>query len=144
MLPRLLASVLFLTTFFASASALEAQVTVIPNTGCPTANTPTFTGVPRINTSFGFTAGACNTTGAQPFYMLGAAQPFPFPAPPACSTGCVLGCLPIVTVIGPGITSTIPNNPALIGAEFCLQTSCIEQNPECLNFQPAHSIRILN
>jgi hypothetical protein len=63
--------------------------------------------------------------------------------PPACEARCVLECRPLVVLVVSAFRTTIPNDRALIGAQLCAQTGCVEavRPAGCIHLHGALSIQ---
>ena len=120
----------------ATTGAARAQFTTVPS-GCPGGP---FVLVPTGN----FTVGTRTVVSVVPIGCTGTTislfighcltPPIRIPAPLSCPPGpCELSCQPVVTVVGPNpfipLTLTLPNDPSLIGAMFCMQAACFSTDP---------------
>lgn len=135
--------VLTLALSFALSARLDAQCTPIPGTGCPGQTNPICGTPPQIGTSFIFRCPpTCFPSLSQTIIIGTPIAPLPLPSPPMCVAGCFLGCQPIVFLNAPGATLAIPNNPALIGLQLCLQCLCQLSGTVCFTISQATLVTI--
>lgn len=142
---RLLSAAFALLILGAFATSTTAQVQRVPNTGCPNAAYPSFTGMPAIGQGFGVIAAPCRAANAQQFIVLGAPGLSAVLAmPPACEARCVLECRPILVLVVSAFRTTIPNDRSLVGAQLCAQSGCVEpvRPSGCINLHGALAISI--
>lgn len=127
------------------ATTGTAQVSRIPNTGCPNAAYPSPSGSPALGQGFGVSAAACQSRAGQPFIVLGVpGLNAVLPMPPACEARCVLECRPLIVLLQGSFRALIPNDRGLIGATLCFQTGCVEaQRPACLHLHGALGVTIM-
>lgn len=118
------------------ATAAAAQVTNLPNTGCPTQGFPTPIGSPSLGQSFGtsYTAGR-----ALVFSAVGLAiPPAPLPVPPACLPGCNVGVAPLLVFDSPQWSIVVPNDPGLLGTCLAAQHALLGLiGPPCIELSGA-------
>jgi hypothetical protein len=128
----LLAAFLFAAAVAAPAAA---QCASISPSGCPTQTNPICGTQPQIGTQFVFRCPpTCFGTGLTQFVVLGtpSSPAITFTPPIMCGpNNCTLVCRPIVIVPAPGATLNIPNNPALIGFQLCIQCLCVNAAVPC-------------
>lgn len=137
---RNLASVVLLVLLlgFGLAATSRAQCSPIPGTGCPGQTNPVCGTPPMIGTNFIFRCPPTCFPSTSQFTIIGTViAPLPLPSPPLCAVGCTLGCQPIVVLPTPGATIAIPNNPALVGAQLCLQCLCQVSGATCFTASQA-------
>lgn len=126
------------------ASSATAQVSRIPNSGCPNAPYPQPVGQPAIGQGFGVIAPPCRTPNAPQFIVLGLPGNIALNPPLACMRGCVLACRPLDVIPGSAWRTVIPRDPRLVGACFCVQAACVERTfaGPCVHLSGALSVCI--
>ena len=115
------------------ATAVDAQVTQVPNTGCQGAVYPTHSGSARLGQPFTF-GFACSLASRQAFAVMGVPGPSMTLAPPVtCLAGpCVVYPAPVGGQYGTfswqpargSWTIYVPNHPGLIASTWALQCAC--------------------
>ncbi|MEO0479878.1 MAG: hypothetical protein AAF196_10390 [Planctomycetota bacterium] len=113
-------------------AALPAQVTPMPGTGCTNGSPPLVAGSPQIGQSITVLSDQFPCNSPQTTAFVGVSV--------SCSTlpgvnfSCNASVNPCVLIavdvfssapIRHSFTINIPNNPALVGAQFCVQGGCI-------------------
>lgn len=130
MLRSLLVAVLFCAASL--SPSLSAQVVPIPGTGCANQSQAPFGGTPTPGGSITVASSQfpCNTPGTSGFVAISLSCT----AAPPQNWGCFgplnpcVFLIPDISVSAPirtSLTITIPNNPALVGAQFCVQSGCL-------------------
>ena len=142
---RILISLLLtFTVGLGLSSRASAQCTPIPATGCPCQTNPICGTPPMIGTNFIFRCPPTCFPSVSQLIIIGTPiVPLPLPSPPMCVVGCTLGCQPIVTLPAPGATIAIPNNPALICLQLCIQCVCQVSGAACFTASQATLVKII-
>ena len=111
---------------------LSAQIVPIPGTGCANQSQAPFGGSSMVGGSFTVASSQfpCNTPGTSGFVAVSLSCTTAPPQNWACFAPlnpCVF-LIPDLAVSAPirtSLTINIPNNTALIGAQFCVQSGCL-------------------
>ena len=130
------------------ANLLGAQCAPIANTGCPNTAAPTCSAAPRIGQRLTIDCPARSCAPAQTsFFAAGTPlrSPITIGAPLTCQGArCAVGCDPIFLLApSTGIPVALPNDPALVGVDLCVQCGCLDLNrPPCLTITQATRVTI--
>lgn len=142
---QVVARLLAVATFLAlTSTAVRAQCSPIPGTGCSGQSAPTCVTRPAIGTTFTWRAAPCLTT-IPPLVIFGTVLNPPISlSPPIVCTNvpCDLACMPLFVAQAGDMSIPIPNLRSLIGATFCIQSACITQRVPCLTLSQASSVMI--
>lgn len=127
-----------LSAVLSLAGLVTAQVTAIPGTGCPgytptpVLGSPTVGGFITVQHAMSCTGGPITYPAVVAIGVTQTSTPFLACLSP---TPCVIGVVPFHLEIGLGSVSwqySIPNLPALSGACFLAQSTCIFSPPDCI------------
>ncbi len=121
---------LLLVALVVSAPFVDAQITYLPNTGCPRSGKTMTGGSTGIGGKLFISSSQlpCNSIGTRGFILLGTACTTLPPLSVGCfSNPCVL-LQPDIVLSKPisyHLTIDIPNNKSLVGIAFCAQGGCL-------------------
>jgi hypothetical protein len=128
-------------------AALTAQVREVPDSGCQGAPYPQAVGEPAIGQVFAVVVPTPSHPGGRPFLAFGGPiQPIFVGPAISCFRSCTLAIDPWFGFLGPRWWMLIPNDPALIGASFRLQSGATQPDPAgrpCVVLQGALDVRIM-
>lgn len=111
-----------LTLGLVATGTATAQVTAVPNSGCPGVAAPTTTGQPNLGQPFGAVCTPCNPNSISRVLLGTSRMPVALDPSLTCVANCTVDLDPLAQVAGSMWMLTVPTDPTFVG--FCVRVQC--------------------